>query len=1061
MPSHRMKRPPAPGKTQPPRLGRVFARERLFAELDRLAAPGLWLKGPPGVGKTTLMANYLQAGGATGLWLQLDAGDADPASFAHFLQLSAGRQPARGRPSASGDDLRDVPGFVRRCFRHLMSCIEPPWTLVLDNLQEIGAAPELHAGIADVLQEVPAGCRLVLISREAPPQAYARALANQHLDPLDEALLPFDDAEAQQLVSLHGKEWPGSELRRLTDGWVAAMVLMLAARSELEPGDLLRSRAARERVFEFFATEVLAGMATDDARALTCIAFLPSTTSAMAVDVSAHPRAGALLDELVQRGLFTDRREGDVPQYSFHALFGEFLRERAAAQLDVASLRNLNLRAAALLASHGQADAAISRLIAAKAWPETLALVHRHASRFAAQGRLSSLREWLLAVPETERDVPQAWYWLGHCGLATNPQQALEQLTRAHTGFASCGDTQGSFFAAAAAADAMVFSGGSLRALDPWFPLLEAHIETYLATDDVETDLRVLPGLLAAYVHRATAHPRTSALADRAERLLDQPQSVSQRILLGTLVYFLLWTGQTARLDRVMAKVDRLCAAADAAPATLMRWYSASVMIHALRGDVDEALRQARRASALAAEASSRWRARASGLLALASLAGRDAPSARAHLADAMPLMDGSNPRDASVHDFQRGLLMLLEADWAAAHRLMRSAAARGRESGWPQLAHTAMLGHALAATQVGACDEAEVTLTSVVQHPFHAACVYHHWLAALIESHLAERRGQRERALQALARAFALGREHGYDFGPMVYACGDMMPRLAALALEHGIDDEFARRLIRRHALPAPSGAGERWPWPLRVSCLGGFVLQAGTRSFAPSRKESRKALDLLKLTIALGPAPVRVERLAGLLWPEAEGDAAQNSFDNTLHRLRKRVGESQLLLHAGALSLDPASCWTDVAELMACLQQIDARVADVGTEAAALMPLAQRAITLYQGDFLPGDEALADVLLARHRLRAAFLRVMGQLAAGLEAHGQVESALQVCSRVLERAPLAEEIVRRLMRCLLALGRRAEALEAYRAFARQLAAVLGVRPAAETEALAESLLEP
>ena len=45
-------------------------------------------------------------------------------------------------------------------------------------------------------------------------------------------------------------------------------------------------------------------------------------------------------------------------------------------------------------------------------------------------------------------------------------------------------------------------------------------------------------------------------------------------------------------------------------------------------------------------------------------------------------------------------------------------------------------------------------------------------------------------------------------------------------------------------------------------------------------------------KLAIALGGTAVAVDRLATLLWPDAEGDAARNSFDNALHRLRKLLG-------------------------------------------------------------------------------------------------------------------------------------------------------------------------
>ncbi|MBL0090577.1 MAG: hypothetical protein IPP44_29270 [Ideonella sp.] len=922
-------RRPTLGKLRPPRLGRVFGREALFAQLDASAAvPGVWIAGPPGIGKTTLVATYLEARAMPCLWLQLDAGDADPASFVHFLGAAAAAMapaPDLALPSPTADDLRDVPAFVRRCFRHLALALDLPWVLVLDNVQELGAAPLLHAGLAAALAELPQRARVIAIGRDPPPAEYARMLAGQQLVVVDEPLLRFSDDDAQRLVALHGRAWAGAELRRVTDGWAAAMILLLAARTELGPDDALRGGAARERLFAFFAGEVLDKMSPREAASLQRIAFLPSATVAMAEALSGDARAGDLLADLARRSLFTERREGSPPAYTFHALFGEFLRARAEDQLVPAALQALRVEAATLLAAHGRADAAIGQLILAEAMSEALQLIVAHAGGFLAQGRTAMLRDWLLALPEALRAGPQASYWLGCCELAADPAAALKHLAQAQRGFAAAGDAQGSFLAAAAAADAIVFIGANLHAIAPWMPWLEAGAPAYLAQRhgdadseavvDTGTDLRVLPGLLAAFVHRASAHPLTAALADLAERLLDQPLGASQRILLGTLAYHLLWTGQLARLDRLFIKIDRLCAASDAAPATLLRWYGVSVLIRALLGRVDEALVLSRQALVLAGQGPATMRAKAHLLVVLAAVAARDAHLARQHLTETAGLLDPANAIDVTTYEFQRGLLMLLDGDWAQAAQLMRLSVASGRASGWPLREHIALLGQALAATQVGAFDEAEAAWQAVLSHPFHAVCVWHHWIGALIEAHLGERRGDRARCLAALGRAFAVGRACGYDFGPMPFCCGDMMPRLVSLALDHGIDPPFALQMIRRHALAAPPGASERWPWPVRIRTLGRFGIELQGAPAATSRKESRKPLDLLKLLIALGGVAVPVPRLCAALWPEAPGDAARNSFDNALHRLRKLLGgDRHVLLQSGALSLDPASCWTDL---------------------------------------------------------------------------------------------------------------------------------------------------
>lgn len=1052
-------RPATLGKFRPPRLGRVFGRERLFALLDHSGAiGGTWIAGPPGAGKTTLVATWLQARATHCLWLQLDAGDADPATFVHSLQAAAaaGRAARHRRrlTPPTADDLRDAPAFIQRSLRRFAAALAPPWALVLDNAQELGAGSIVHAGIAAALGELPAGAHVVLLSREPPPDAYARVLASQQLALLDERQLRFDDEDTQRLVDLHCRDWPAAQLQQLTDGWAAAMILLLATRSELDPEAAVRDTAARGRLFAFFAGEVLAGMGPGEAAALTRIAFLPSASPAMAVALSGDPRAGELLAALARRSLFTERREGTPTVYTFHALFSEFLRARAEQQLPAAQLHALRVHAAHLLAGHGHPDAAIAQLVQAAAWDEALDLIGQHAAGFAVQGRTAMLRDWLLAMPEDRRDRPAAWYWLGYGVLAAEPAQALRHFERAHRQAAAPHDAHLAFCTAAAAADAIVSIGADLHAIARWMPVLQAQAEAYLAQRDARTDLRVLPGLLAAFVHRDTAHPLTARLADRAEAQLDQPLGAGQRILLGTLAYYLLWTGQTERLDRMMVKVDRLCAAPDAAPGALLRWYGVSVLIRSLLGRVDDARQHAQQALALVRDAPAPLQARAHLMGALAAVAARDGPLAQTHLLEAALRFDAGHPIDATTYEFQLGLVRMLQGDWLHADRLMRAAVASGQASGWPLREHIALLGCTLAATQVGDVEGAEAALQAVRAHPFYAVCRWHHWLAGLIEAQLAERRADRPRALQALRSAFAVARACGFDYGPMPFCCGDMMPRLAALALAHDIDTTFVLHLIRRHHLPAPPDAGERWPWPVRVRTLGSFALQ-GDDVAAASRKESRKPLDLLKLLVALGGGPVPVDRLCAALWPDAPGDAARNSFDNTLHRLRKLVGgERHLLLQAGGLSLDPATCWTDMAALQACLVALGAAAQDLDTTRAQ----AARALALYGGPFLAGEDDLPDVVAARTRLQARFEHALTQAGHRLEAAAQHAEAAQLYERVVEQQPLAEDVWRHLIACLLQLGLRAEAFDAYRRCRQQLSVVLNLRPAPQTEALIDPI---
>ena len=120
-----------------PRLYDAVPRKRLFRLLDAARKqPITWVAAPPGAGKTTLVASYLEARKVPFFWYQFDAGDADPATFFWYLvELAAQlKRPKSDRlPYLTPEYLSDIPGFARRFFRTLFSWFPSGSVLVLDN----------------------------------------------------------------------------------------------------------------------------------------------------------------------------------------------------------------------------------------------------------------------------------------------------------------------------------------------------------------------------------------------------------------------------------------------------------------------------------------------------------------------------------------------------------------------------------------------------------------------------------------------------------------------------------------------------------------------------------------------------------------------------------------------------------------------------------------------------------------------------------------------------------------------------------------------------------------
>jgi ATP/maltotriose-dependent transcriptional regulator MalT/DNA-binding SARP family transcriptional activator len=1054
---------PASAKSARPGVAGTFPRRRLFRLLHRPSPAITWITGPPGSGKTTLVAGYLADRRRRAVWYRVDAGDGDVAAFFHYLGQAVARESRRARPlpALRPEHWADLSAFTRRFFLALFERLGDRTVLVLDDYQEAPGDCRLHDVLAEGLSLLPPRRRVVVISRTAAAEAFAPLAARGLVRRIDWNALRLTPGEARGIARARGTRVGTrvlAELHARCDGWAAGLVLMLdgAGKGAGPPA------GARSAVFGYLAAQALGTTDAITREFLLETACLPWMTAGMATELTGVATAERLLHRLSADHFFTERRSGPEAVYQYHPLFREFLLARAAAELAPGALDDVRRRAARLMADRSGGEDAARMLRDVGDWPALAALIARWAPTLLAQGRRQTLEQWIAEVPEAlvERD-PHLQYWLGTSRTPFAPALGRVHLERAFEGFLATDERAGALAAWSGAVGAILYEWGDVTVLDRWIDWLEADLRAHRAFPTPALETRVVSTLFYALMFRRPEHPEILAWAERA-MALSRNADVDRRLNTGFLLtMYWLWMGEHARAAITVDLVRDLARSPDASPLAALTCHTIEAYYHWHVAE-PERCRQAA-ASGLAVARASNLHVVDAHLLAqdvYGALIAGDRRGARERLRELGTLVEGRGGLHEGQYRFLAAWEAHLSGDLSRALEHVRPALRLPVEAGMPFPQAWTHLGAAQILHDLGDHAEAGAHLRrgeALGRELRSPLVVYMH---RLVTAAFAVDAGDDDRARDALAAAFAIGRRHGLLtfswFRP------DVMARLCGLALEHGIETDHARALVRRHGLvpEVPETAPESWPWAVAIRCLGGFEL---ARDGAPVRftgKVQQRPLALLKAIIALGPRGVAEATVGDALWPDAAGDAGHQALATTLHRLRALIGhETSVRLSEGRLALDPRSVWLDVwafERLLAGAEDAERRA-----RADAAAALTERALALYRGPFLPGESAAPWAASARERLRSKFLRATGRLGRHWIGRRDAKRALDCYERGLEVDDLAEEFYQGLMRCYLDLGRRGEGVRTYARCREILAARLRVAPSPETEALHRALRAP
>ena len=385
---------PAPGRPG------LVPRGNLLDQLEASAAtPVVAICAPAGYGKTVLAAAWAKRDSRPFVWLSIDRHDNDPAVLLTYLAVGLDRvdpiDPAVFAALASRG--ASITQTVIARLGAALSGKALPVVVVLDDVHLLHDQEGLHA-LSVLVDHLPPGSQLAVISRDEPPLPLARWRAEGRLAELGPGELAMDPLEAGRLLAAARVELPDgevAELTRRTEGWPVALYLAALSIKAQHPmnGDGAGLSGRDRFLVDYLQSVLLSRLSPTEVQFLTRTAVLDRLSGPLCDAVLDTSGSAAVLASLERSNLLVVPLDRQREWYRYHHLFQELLREELE-RSEPELVRELTLRAAHWCQRHGLAEAAIDYAIDAGDADLVARGVEQVAISVYRSGRLATVQRW-------------------------------------------------------------------------------------------------------------------------------------------------------------------------------------------------------------------------------------------------------------------------------------------------------------------------------------------------------------------------------------------------------------------------------------------------------------------------------------------------------------------------------------------------------------------------------------------------------------------------------------------------------------------------------------------
>ena len=463
--------------------GTMIPRPRLIESIaSPTQAPLTLVTAPAGYGKSTAVEQWASETNSRVAWVPLGRVSNSPDRFsAQVATAIAGSLPDEtdGPADATFESILDRLFEISRRGETL--------SLIFDDYQVIENS-EIHEVMDGLLDRLPDGIHVILLSRTIPLLALGKLYANGHVRHLTEADLGFTRHEIESICN---QAAPGrltesqlDTLAQRTDGWIAGIRLALASIEQVdgkEVQSIVDAWPVSRWLDEYIVEEVLEALPDEVRQFVLATVILSELNPELCDEALGIQTSARLLDEVRRRLVFVRPAGSKGEGLTYHALFAESVRDIAARHIPAGVRRERHRRAAQWYADRGNLEAATEHAAQAKDWDMAERFVRPLASSLMDTDRSISRLYWLRKLPIDRilADPHMARWYISALLYAGRGREGQRALARVDPAWRASGDPVQLGYSASCRCMVATMNGELDTALELAYEALSHYPEEY------------------------------------------------------------------------------------------------------------------------------------------------------------------------------------------------------------------------------------------------------------------------------------------------------------------------------------------------------------------------------------------------------------------------------------------------------------------------------------------------------------------------------------------------------------------------------------------------------